>query len=384
MPGDRGRRPRAPTCSSTRRRSSTTSATARARRALDRRARRPSSPRDAGVQAARADAPLDALLPARDPRRGARRLPATRSSRATSTRSRSRSPSAASRALVKEDTRHRHEHDRVLPRGGSRPDQQLRRHRRRAPQARAPRGLHHRGVVRRRARGPGLRGAPDAPRPAAGGARGPGPVLEGLHPRDGAGVPQADDRAARRLHRPDVPGADRRRRLRRRPPARDHRRARARRDRRGQRRRLPGAARLRQALGADRLLQSDRGARSRRPAAVLRLPRRRPQPVARLLGRVGAHARGDAREVQRAVRGAGRAAAARARVHARVAVAQPHALSRRGRLPARPPARRHLAQPPDAAFAPPTRRRSSRRSSPAARARSSTCRWARSARPTSS
>ena len=69
------------------------------------------------------------------------------------------------------------------------------------------------------ARGAGLRGAPDAARAAAGGARGPGPVLEGLHPRDRAGVPQADDRAARRVHRADLPGADRRRPLRRRPPA---------------------------------------------------------------------------------------------------------------------------------------------------------------------
>ena len=42
-----------------------------------------------------------------------------------------------------------------------------------------------------------------------------------------------------------------------------------------------------------------------------------------------------------------------------------------------------LAQPPDSASAPPTRRGSSRRSWPAARARSSTCRSARSAPPTS-
>ena len=39
---------------------------------------------------------------------------------------------------------------------------------------------------------------------------------------------RADDRAARGVHRPDLPGADRRRPLRRRPPARDHRRGRAR------------------------------------------------------------------------------------------------------------------------------------------------------------
>ena len=42
-----------------------------------------------------------------------------------------------------------------------------------------------------------------------------------------------------------------------------------------------------------------------------------------------------------------RPAAARARVHVRLAVAEPDAVSRRGRLPARPPARRHLAQPAD-------------------------------------
>src|SRR5204863_299457 len=82
----------------------------------------------------------------------------------------------------------------------------------------------------------------DAPRAAAGGRRGARPVLEGLHPRDRAGVPQADDRAARRLHRADVRGARGRRALRRRSAARDPRRAAAGRDRRGQRRLVPGAA----------------------------------------------------------------------------------------------------------------------------------------------
>ena len=65
--------------------------------------------------------------------------------------------------------------------------------------------------------------------------------------------------------------------LRRRAAARDHRRARARRDRRGQRRRLPGAAGLRAAVGADRLLQPDRDQGPRRPAAVLRLSGGRPR-----------------------------------------------------------------------------------------------------------
>ena len=346
LPGDRGVRPRGrparPRGDVPRRRARP--------RARDRPLDRPPGGRDRAAAeraAARADPPLDALLPARCPRRGARGVPATRSSRATSTRSRCRSPSAGSRTSSRRTLRHRHEHDRVLPRGGLRPDQQLRRHRRRPAQARPPRRVHRRGVVRRRARGPGLRGAPDAARAAARGARGPRPVLEGLHPRDRAGVPQADDRAARRVHRPDLPGAGRRRRLRRRPPARDHRRARARRDRRGQRRRLPGAARVRAPVGADRLLQPDRGPRPRRAAAVLRLPGRRPQPAGPRTGTSG-RAR-TARCTPRSTRCArsGRAAAARARVHVLLAVAEPDAVSRRGRLPARPPARRHLAQPPD-------------------------------------
>ena len=41
------------------------------------------------------------------------------------------------------------------------------------------------------ARGQGVRGAADAPRAAAGGARDPRPVLDRLHPRHGAGLPQA-------------------------------------------------------------------------------------------------------------------------------------------------------------------------------------------------
>ena len=66
-----------------------------------------------------------------------------------------------------------------------------------AARARPPGRLHRRGVVRRDARGAGLRGAADAARPAARGRGGAGPVLEGLHPRDGARLPEADDRAAR-------------------------------------------------------------------------------------------------------------------------------------------------------------------------------------------
>ena len=75
------------------------------------------------------------------------------------------------------------------------------------------------GVVRRDARGQGLRGGDDAPGAAARGARGSRTVLEGLHPRHRAGVPQADDRAARDVPAADVAGADRRLDVRERPPA---------------------------------------------------------------------------------------------------------------------------------------------------------------------
>ncbi len=68
--------------------------------------------------------------------------------------------------------------------------------------------------------------------------RDPRSVLDRLHPRHGACLPQADHRAARRVHRPDLARADRRRDERRPAPGRDHLRARHRRHRRGQRRRV--------------------------------------------------------------------------------------------------------------------------------------------------
>ena len=90
----------------------------------------------------------------------------------------------------------------LLPGGGVRADQQLRRDRRRAAPPRPPGRLHRRGVLRGHARGAGIRGAADAADAAAGDRGSPGPVLEGLHPRHRAGLPQADDRAARRSSSP--------------------------------------------------------------------------------------------------------------------------------------------------------------------------------------
>ena len=92
--------------------------------------------------------------------------------------------------------------DRLLPRGRLRPDEQLRRHRRRpAPPGRARR-LHRRGVVRRDPRGQGIRGAADAPRAAAGGAgesrASSGRTSSVTRRRTSA----ADDRAARAVPAP--------------------------------------------------------------------------------------------------------------------------------------------------------------------------------------
>ena len=114
------------------------------------------------------------------------------------------------RRSAQEDARDRRADHRLLPRGCLRPDEQLRRDRPRAARARPSGRVHRRGVVRGHARGQGLRGAADAARAAARGARGPRPVLDRLHPRHVARLPQADDRAARRLHRADVAGAHRR------------------------------------------------------------------------------------------------------------------------------------------------------------------------------
>ena len=109
-------------------------------------------------------------------------------------------------------------------------------------------------------------------KPAPGGRGGAGPVLEGLRPRHGARVPQADDRAARDLRAPRLAGARRRRSLRGRAARRDLRRARAGRDRPGQRGRLPGGARLGPAVGADRLLQPAGAEGPGAAAGLLRLP----------------------------------------------------------------------------------------------------------------
>ncbi len=134
-----------------------------------------------------------------------------------------------------------------------------------------PRRVRDRGVLRRQPRGAGLRGTADAARPAARGRGGARPVLEGLHPRHVAGLPQADDRAVERVHRAHLPCALRRLALRRRTAARDLRRAAAGRDRRGQRRRLPRDRPLREALGAPAFVQSARAERPCDRAGLLRL-----------------------------------------------------------------------------------------------------------------
>ena len=212
---------------------------------------------------------------------------------------------------------------------------------------------------------------------------GAGPVLEGLHPRHRAGLPQADDRAARRFIAPTFAGAARRRALRRRAAARDLRRARARRDRRGQRRRASRPSpRSRPAVGADRLLQPARVQGSRAAAGLLRAAARRPRGWADVLGASTARRIGElhAEFSEFCVR-ARRAAAARLRVHPRVAVAEPLPLPAELDYPRARPLGADLAQPADHACARPT----SRGEPPHGDGRrSSTSASARSARPTSS
>ena len=92
---------------------------------------------------------------------------------------------------------------------------------------------------------------------------GAGPVLEGLHPRDGARLPQDHPGADRGVHRAHLAGAHRRRPLRRRAADGDPRRAPARRDRRRQRRRLSRPSRRAAApgYGSSRATRSSSGTR---------------------------------------------------------------------------------------------------------------------------
>ena len=158
-------------------------------------------------------------------------------------------------------------------------------------------------------------------------------------------LPQADDRADRGVHRPDLRGARRRCPLRRRAPGRDHRRGRARRDRRGQRGQLPGVAGERPSVGADRLLQPGGDQGSRRFRRRSPATRRRPLRLGRVPARVPAGDRPDAGGVRLVLPRARGAAAARARDDPRLELAQPLALPARGRLRARRPAGGGLAQP---------------------------------------
>ena len=161
--------------------------------------------------------------------------------------------------------------------------------------------------------------------------------------RETAPVFRADDRAARGVHRADLPGADRRRALRRRPAARDLRRARARRDRRGQRRARSRRCRRAGARGCGSCPATRPRSRTRRPAAS--------SPATPPADRAGwdefrdeyarTHAR-PARGLRRVLPRARRARAARPRVHPRLAVPEPLPLSGRGRLRAR--ARRSTAR----------------------------------------
>ena len=201
-------------------------------------------------------------------------------------------------------------------------------------------------------------------------------VLEGLHPRDRAGVPQEHPGAAGDRHQADLGLAHRRRQVLRAPAQGDHRAGPAGRHRRGQRGHLPGAAHRRQEVRPDRLLQPAGGARRGHRAGLLRAARRRPRRVGRLPRRVRPHPPRDLERLQRLVRRAGHRAAARPGVHPR---GRPEPL----RLPGDPRLhRRPAARPTTGTASTPRSGRPTRTSScpsSATRDRWSTSRSARSA-----
>ena len=151
----------------------------------------------------------------------------------------------------------------------------------------------HRGTRRSRRTGAGHR---------RGGRR---RVLDRLHRRDRAGVPQADHRTTGVVHPAHLSGAHRRGQVLRAPAARDRRQAPTRRHRRGQRRAVPGAGDCGRAVRADRVVQPAGGDRPERAAAVLRPAERRPQPMGRLPRRVRPHPPRDVGRLRRLGAGPG-------------------------------------------------------------------------------
>ena len=216
------------------------------------------------------------------------------------------------------------------------------------------------------------------------------PVLEGLHPRHRAGVPQADDRAARDVHPADLAGADRRARsTASRSCSEIIERAAARRDRRGQRRRLPGAdhrgAPFVRIVSCNPLEMHGR----RRPAGVLRLlpadDRAEWEAFRAEYDRTHREMWSDVQRVGAVEQGA--PAAARPRVHPRVASTLNLYV-----YPARSPTTPTRGRSTPTWHRLDSRVRDDRRAvraagrarRPARRQRWSTCRSARSASPTSS
>ena len=170
-------------------------------------------------------------------------------------------------------------------------------------------------------------------------------VLDRLHHGDGAGVPQADDRAARHVHPTGVGVADRRSEVLRAATPGDPGPRAARRNRRGQRERLPGPPHPRRALGADHELQPARTEGSRHPADVQRLPDRRPERVGGVPRRVRPDPPRSLVRLQRLDARAGGTRPPRPRVHPRIGAPEPVRVPRCRRLSPRAAARIRVAPP---------------------------------------
>ena len=241
--------------------------------------------------------------------------------------------------------RDRAAHRRLHARERVRAHEQLHRDRQDPRGAWASRGVRRGGLLARPSRAPRLRGGPRGSGSTGRGRPGRRAVLDRLHHGDGAGVPEADDRAARHVHPTGVGVADRRSEVLRAAAPGDPGPRAARRDRRGQRERLPGPPHPRRALGADHELQPARTEGSRHPADVQRLPDRRPERVGGVPRRVRPDPPRSLVRLQRLDARAGGTRPPRPRVHPRIGAPEPVRVPRCRRLSPCAAARIRVAPP---------------------------------------
>ena len=157
-------------------------------------------------------------------------------------------------------------------------------------------------------------------------------VLDRLHPRHQAGVPDLDVRPTHRIHAANVAGTDRWRDVLRAAAEGDHRTATTRCDRRGQRQLLPRVDHREGSLRAHRQLSAAGDEGRRHSSGIQRTARRRSKRVGRVPGRVRPHPSADMGGLQRVGAVVRCPSAGRPRVHSRERAPQPVHVSRSHRL----------------------------------------------------